>query len=203
MATVPRPPAEPPQDGQPLDPFDLDALRVEGLDDISTEKVLLTVPARKPKAREFFRVHPGDDYTLDSLVFERVDGLDREVYLVAKHLRAELAGDCQRVRLFTCMSKRGVLFLWPARLPDDEAAGGGGRAWHSSALETAEEAKKSWVRMQGDRDLGAYVMHRAKGDLGEPAWPDMTFRDLIALAFKDRLIDTPHHDVLRELRGEL
>jgi hypothetical protein len=40
-------------------------------------------------------------------------------------------------------------------------------------------------------------------DFGDPVWPDETLRDLIALAFKDRFIDTPHHDVIRELNGEL
>jgi hypothetical protein len=185
------------------DPFDLDALRVEGLDDIGVEKVLLTVPVRKPRKTEFFRVHPGEDYCLDSMVLVRAESIDREVYLIAPALRAELLEDAQRVRLFTCVNKRGVVFLWPARLPDPEASGGGGRAWHISALEAADEAKKHWIRLQGNRDLGAYEMHRALGDLGEPAWRDKTFKELLKIAFKDRLIDTPHHDAIRELRGEL
>jgi hypothetical protein len=58
---------EPMQDAT-VDPFDLDALRVEGLDDIGVEKVLLTVPVRKPRKTEFFRVHPDEDYCLDSMV---------------------------------------------------------------------------------------------------------------------------------------
>ncbi len=183
----------------PVDPFDPQALRI-GIDDIAVERILLTVPVRRPSKREFFRVRPDAEYILDSLVFVRENDLDREVYLIAPALRAELIDAGQHVRLFTCVNKRGVSFLWPARLPD---ADGAGRPWHVSALEIAEEAKKSWIRMQGNRDLGAYEMFRAKGELGEPAWPDKTFRDLIALAFKDRYIDTPHHDVIRELNGEL
>ena len=196
--------ADKPTQDATVDPFDLDALRVEGLDDIGVEKVLLTVPVRKPRKTEFFRVHPGEDYCLDSMVLVRAESIDREVYLIARELRAELADDAQRVRLFTCVNKRGVVFLWPARLPDPEASGGGGRAWHTSALEIADEAKKQWVRMYGNRDLGAYEMHRARGDFGEPEWPkDKSFKDLLRLAFKDRFIDTPHHDVIRELHGEL
>jgi hypothetical protein len=187
----------------PVDPFDLDALRVEGLDDIGVERVLLTVPVRKPRRTEFFRVHPAEDYCLDSMVLVRAEGLDREVYLIARPLRTELADDAQRVRLFTCVNKRKVVFLWPARLPEAEATGGGGRAWHTSALEVADEAKKHWVKLRGNRDLGAYEMDRARGDLGEPAWPDQSFKELLKLAFKDRFIDTPHHDVIRELHGEL
>jgi hypothetical protein len=183
----------------PVDPFDLDALRVDA-DDTLVERVVLTVPVRRPRKQEFFRVHPAAEYTLDSLVYEREDGLDREVYLIARPMWGELVDVCKRVRLFTCMSKRGVVFLWPARLPD---ADGAGRPWHQSALEIAEEAKKSWVRMHGNRDLGAYELFRARGDLPEPAWPDKPFKELLQVAFKDRFIDTPHHDVLRELHGEL
>jgi hypothetical protein len=186
-----------------VDPFDLDALRVQGLDDIGVERVVLTVPVRRPRKHDFFRVHPDPGYCLDSVVFVREDGIDREVYLIAPSLRAELVDACQRVRIFTCITRRGTVFLWPARLPDADAAGGGGRAWHASALEIAEEAKKHWVRMQGDRDQGAYLLHRARGDLGEPAWPDRPFKELLKVAFKERLIDTPHHDVIRELNGEL
>jgi hypothetical protein len=43
----------------------------------------------------------------------------------------------------------------------------------------------------------------AKGDLGEPQWPDKTFRDLLELAFRDRRIDRADHPVIRELAGEL
>ncbi len=120
------------------DPFDLEALRVDA-EDATVERVVLTVRVRRPRKQEFFRVHPADDYTLDSMVYEREDGIDREVYLVAPALRAELVDVCRRVRLYVCMSKRGVMFLWPARLPDTDGAG---RPWHASALEIAEEAKK-------------------------------------------------------------
>jgi hypothetical protein len=60
------------------DPFDLAALRISGDAEISTERVLTAVPVRKPKRDEFFRVRAGEDYTMDALVVERDDDLDRE-----------------------------------------------------------------------------------------------------------------------------
>ena len=42
----------------PTDPFDPVALSINALADIEVEKVLTTVPVRKPKRTEFFRVHP-------------------------------------------------------------------------------------------------------------------------------------------------
>ena len=46
-------------------------------------------------------------------------------------------------------------------------------------------------------------MCRAKGDLGEPQWPDKSFRDLLEIAFRCNLIDRPDHPVISELAGEL
>jgi hypothetical protein len=187
-----------------VDPYDLEALRVDPSADVSTEKILLTVPVRRPKRTEYFRVHPEETFCLDTFVFVRQDSLDRDTYLVAPGLRDQLVGDTHKVRLFTCISKHQVVFLWPARWPD-EAAGGAGLSWHKSGFEVAELAKKDWVRMVGNRELGAYEPIRARGELGDPAWPaGKTFRDLLRLAFPaDRFIDTPYHPVIRELAGEL
>ena len=58
--------------------------------------------------------------------------------------------------------------------------------------------------MAGKKDLGAYEMFKARGDLGEPEWPDKSLSELLRLAFKgDRLIDSLNHPVLRELAGEM
>jgi hypothetical protein len=189
------------EQGGPIDPWSPEALRVDGSDDIDVVKVVLHVPARKPNRDEFFRVHPGEDYTLDVLAYERKEGMDRETFLVAPSLQTELVGNCWRARLFTCVNTRKAPFLWPARLPGPDRDGG--RTWAVSRLEVAEEAKKHWLKMYGNKEAGAYEMFVALGDLGEPAWPGMPFGELLKLAFKERFLDSPHHDVIRELRGEL
>jgi len=183
------------------DPFDLDALRAAPLDDLDLEVVLTTVPVRKPGNRDFFRVNPNPEFVIDSYVLEHENDLDRETYWVAPGLRAELAEDLRAVRLFTCITKRGTVFLWPAKLPI--AGSNTGRAWHVSALQAAEEAKSLWVKLSSNKSLAAYEYVKALGDLGEPQWPDKTFRELIGLAFKDRVIETTEHPVIRELRGEI
>jgi hypothetical protein len=188
-----------PQFTEPFDPFDPEHLRVTG-EDFPVEKVLLVVPVRRPGKQEWFRVHPDDGYRLDAMAYTRENGLDREDYLLTPAVAVELLDVSHPVRVFTCMSRRGVVFLWPARLPAEHA--GAGRDWHVSALKIADDATNQWVRMVGNKDRGAYDMHKALGDLGEPTWPDKPFKDLLRLAFKDRLIDTPHHEALRELRGE-
>jgi hypothetical protein len=187
---------------EPVDPFDTERLRSASLENIGVEKVTLSVPARRPGRNEFFRVHPNPAMTVDWYVLERDDDRDREVYWVTEQFRADLLDELKPVRIFSCINKRGTMFLWPARLPG--ADNRLGRRWHESALEIADQAKTLWVKMQGKRDLGAYEMYRAKGDLGEPQWEDKSLSDLLRLAFKgDRLIRSLDHPVLRELVGEI
>ena len=71
------------------------------------------------------------------------------------------------------------------------------------ALAGAEEAKTTWVRLEANTVSKTYDVYRALGDLGDPAWPDMTLQEMVDLAFGgDRTISDPDHPVLRELRGE-
>lgn len=183
-------------------PFDLDALRSAPLPDLDLERVLTTVPVRKPSRTEFVRVHPSPDYVVDSYVLEHESGLDRVTYWVAPVLRGELADELRAVRLFTCITKRGTVFLWPAKLPLVDGTNNG-RAWHQSALQAAEEAKQLWVKLVGNKELGAYEYVKARGDLGEPQWPDKTYRELIELGFKDRVINSMEHPVIRDLYGDI
>lgn len=197
-ATAPN--GEEPSDDGPFDPFDPEALRVSGIGDADVVQVLITVPVRKPKPREFFRVHPDPAYVLDTVVLERETGTDKESYIVAPSLRQELTQELRQVRLFTVMTKAGTVLLWPVRLPGDGAAFL--RRISDSALQVAEQAKTAWVRTMWNRDLGAYDLKLAVSDHGCPQWPDKTFRDLIKIAFRDNLIDRLDHPVIRELNGE-
>ncbi len=189
-----------PDPSQPVDPFDPEALRISGDAEISTEKVLTAVPVRKPKRDEFFRVRPGEEFTVDALVVERDDDLDREVYVVVPSCAEAVLEVARRVRLFTCISKRGTVFLWPAKLPGESAAG---RRYAETGLKIAQHAETLWVRMYGDRSLGGYAMVKAKGNLEEPKWPDKTFRELLRIAFEGRIIDRLDHPLIRELNGDL
>ena len=186
--------------GEPADPFDPEALRISGEAEISTERVLTAVPVRKPKRDEFFRVRSGDEFTMDALVVERDDDLDREVYVVVPAVADAVLEVARRVRLFTCISKRGTVFLWNAKLPAEASAG---RRYAETGLIIAQAAETLWVRMWGDRSLGGYTYVKAKGNLEEPKWPDKTFRELLRIAFEGRIIDRPDHPLIRELNGDL
>lgn len=185
----------------PVDPFDVEALKAAPPTVSAAEHVLVSVAARRPNRQEFFRVHPDPAYRVDATVleYEGVDG--RQIYFIPPAMRSYVPEEAKAVRIFTCVSKQGVLFLWPAKLP---SADGMGRSWHESALAIAEKAEGQWVKMVGNRLAGAYEAFVANGDLGLPQWPTEPLGDLLRKAFSgERLIDSPDHDVLRALRGEL
>jgi hypothetical protein len=189
----------------PNDPFDLDALRENPLGGFDLEAVTTLVPVRRPGRSEFFRVHPEPEFTVDAFVIEHMDGLDRTTYWLSSEVRSvlnvELAEELRPVRLYTCISKRNVVFLWPARLPT--VGSNAGRAWHESALLVAEQAKTLWVKMVGNRDLGAYDYVKARGELGEPQWPEKSFLELLDTAFRERIITDMDHPVVRDLLGAI
>jgi len=163
---------------------------------IGVKKALLTVPVLKPNRQEFFRVHSDKDFCLETEILELKE--DRESYLVDSDLWAELPGEIIPKILFTTINRQGVLRLWPIRLPGED-----GRldAWNQSALEAAEIAKKKWIRLASKISLGAYEVFEASGDLPEPEWPDVTFQEILKIAFKDHKIDSMDHLVIGRLRG--
>jgi hypothetical protein len=197
MASLVDPPAD--ATARP-NPFDLDALREAPDLDIDVEKILTTVPVRRPGKNEFFRVHPGDDYVIDGYVLEHESELDRTVFWVAPDLRPALKDHLRKVRLFTAIDKRSNVFLWPAKLPTADGSASA-RSWYQSGLRAAEEAKRLWVKIMGNKVIGAYDIAVARGDLGDPQWPDHSYQELIEIAFRERLIDSLEHAVIKEIEG--
>ena len=170
--------------------------------DVNVETVLTAVPVRKPKRTEFVRVHPSSDYMVPCmLVMERDTGSDTETYLVTPPVQHLVSEELRQVRLYTAITKRGTVFLWPIKLPGDD--NDRIRRISDTAIQCAEQAKTLWVKVHWDRDLGGYGMQRAKGDLGEPQWPDKSMRDLLELGFRNYLVDRPDHPVIREFAGEI
>ena len=184
----------------PEDPFDLNRLRLSQDFDkqVGVKKALLTVPVRKPNRQEFIWVHPDEAYRLQTAVIEIKE--DREVYLVDPRLREDLPDEVVAKTLFATINRQGVVFLWPVRLPGPD-----GRIdhWSRSSYEAAELAMKGWVRVVANLSLGAYDVYQATGNLSEPVWPEENLQSLLRIAFKDKLIQSLDHPILRRLRGEV
>ena len=179
--------------------FDLSRLRLgqDFADKVGVKKALLSVPVRKPDRQSFVRVHPDPTRRLDTATLTLKD--ERETYLVDPSLWRELPGELVPTALFTAITRQGVVFLWPVRLPGPD-----GRldSWSRSALDATEMAKEEWVRVAANMSLGAYDVFVATGEFPEPEWPEVTYQKLLEIAFRDRFIRVPEHPVIKKLRGE-
>jgi hypothetical protein len=184
------------------DPFDPARLRLrqDFAHGAGVKRLVTSIPVRKPSREWFVRTHPAHEYRLETAVIELKE--DREIYLVAPGLWPSLAMEATfgARLLVTAVTRQGVLFLWPIRLPGPD-----GRLdeWSRSALEAAEEATTSWVRVQANMSLGAYDVLTAPGATAEPQFPDLPMGDLLRVAFRDRYIASVDHPILRRLRGEV
>ena len=179
------------------DPFDPAALRLDpGAELIAVKKVIVRVPVRKPGPQEFVRVHPDPGQRLDTALIELKE--ERETYLLAPALRAELGDEAKPTRLYTAISRAAALFLWPIALPGPD---GRRNPWHESAHRAAELATREWVRLRASHAAGEYEIAVAGAPLADPEWPELSFRELLRLAFREAHIDSADHPVVRRLRG--
>ena len=182
------------------DPFDLTTLRLsqDFASQLGVKKVLTTVPIKKPDRHNFFRVHPSPEYALETALLDLK--AERDVFLVAPGGRESIAAELTPKILYTAIDRQGNIFLWPVRLPGPD-----GRLddWNQSSHKNAELAKVNWTRSGANMDAGHYDTHIALGDLPEPEWPDLSFQEIVKIAFRDKIIDSPDHPVLKRLRGEI
>jgi hypothetical protein len=180
------------------DPFDIAGLRLNPafVETAGVKKLLTTVPARRPSPQDFVRVHPAPEYRENFAMIDLKD--DREDYLVHPSILPELVSEVVYKTIFTAINRQGILFLWPVRLPapDDRQSD-----WWRTAREAAETAMTCWVRMKANMSLGAYETTIATGTMADPVWPEHSFQELLRIAYRDRMVTTLDHPVVKRLRG--
>jgi hypothetical protein len=180
------------------DPFDISGLRLNPsfLETAGVKKLITTVPVKKPSPQDFVRVRPEEEYRENFAMIDLKD--DREEYLVHQTIMPELTGEFVYKTVFTAVNRQGVVFLWPVRIQaDDERK----TEWPLSARKAAELAMTKWVRMKANMSLGAYEITVAETIIADPVWPELSFQDLVRVAFRERIITTLDHPVVKRLRG--
>jgi len=197
--TPPAPPTAPARP-EPPDPFDPAALRLgaDYAEGLGVRKVITMVPNRKPNKSEWFQVRPGEEWRLQTAVLELEKGVERSTYLVAPSLWADLSGEIAPALLLTCVNRANDLFLWRIKLPGSD---GRSNTWTDSALQIAKAAETTWCRMVSDMANGIYTHYEPTGELPDPRWPELSFNEILRLAFRGRMIDSLDHPIIRELRG--
>lgn len=161
------------------------------------QRVVTSIPIRKPTRQEFVRVRDGERSRMEVAILELKD--ERETYIVNPDLYPLLADELTPVVLRLTINRQDVPFLWPIRLPD---ANGRLNSWHDSDHQASEIAVEKWVRIAANMSAGGYDLFVATGELPDPKWPAMEFKEILNLAFRGRIIESMDHSVLRRLRGE-
>jgi hypothetical protein len=184
---------------QPSDIWSPEALRIDQsvLNTGAAKKLLTTVPVRKPNKQDFVRVNPDPAYRLAVGLIELKE--NRETFLVVPAVSQELSeSEFFLATLYLTINRQKVLSVWPVKLP---AADGRSNDWHASAAAAAERAMHNWIRLAANMSLGAYEISEAIADYGQPEWPDLKFMEILKIAFRNRLIESPDHAVIQQLRG--
>jgi hypothetical protein len=183
----------------PADEWDLDSLRVsqDYADGLGVEQAVTDVPVCKPAKSQWVRTHPGLDYRIETLLLELEE--ERELYLISPQLHSALITEpmVSRRLLITSITRQGRLFLWPVKLP---APDGKSNIWSETAMEAARRASSAWVRIAADLSFGTYRVWEAKAVLDEPRWPNLTFKEILRLAFQERRISSPDHPIVKRLQ---
>ncbi len=178
--------------------FDLDALRLPQnfSEALGVRKLITRVPVRKPQKTEFFQVRADENWRFQTMTLELKE--EGETYILKQTLWDVIPELLRPTMLHTAIDRRNNVFLIPVPLPGSD---GRRNPWHESLNSAVSTAETSWVRSVANMKLGGYDLLVATSKLADPEWPSVTFRELVEIAFRDRVIESIDHPVIRQLLG--
>jgi hypothetical protein len=187
---------------QNADEIDFEALRLPPSGQVMVKKDLSTIPIRRPKKTEWFRVRPGAEWRIDLPLYEDDD---KETYIVGPVCQGFLNDRklIKRSRVYTLIVHgTGVLLLSPIGLPE---ADGKYNPYNRSREEAYLKAENEWVQISSNQPLGAYDRWTPETQLPDPEWPapPNTLKEALAIAFKGRYINELDHPIIKRLGGRL
>ena len=163
---------------------------------LGVKKVLTTVPVGKPTKDRFFRTHESPNWVYPTWILE--NKATGETYIVSEEVASVLGDLVRAVELYTAIDRQNNVFFIPIPLPGPN---GVRNPWHESLLQAVVRARLVWLRITANKDLGGYDIFEATAKLPEPIWPDLTREELLAIAFRGRIITSPDHPVVQEKLG--
>ncbi len=185
------------------DPFAPENMRLpqEYLDQAVAQSVLGSIEVLKPKDQEFIRVHPSADYRHIAVLIEHQEEKGLRYFVHPSYAPRLTTVKTHLERLYLYTNRVGKLSFWPIKIAKD----GRENKWLETAITAAELAMTKWVRVSSDSSAGGYVTFAALGEFPKPDWEEKTqgrtVFQLLAIAFKERLILDEHHPVIRKLHG--
>jgi hypothetical protein len=186
--------------------FDLNKFKSKRSDvaNVDTLQTGLSV-SNMSQAKDFVRLHPGEDYWSPELCFVMVPikGSKREcLHLIEEDLamRNLPIGKILRFRLALASKPDDVFFL--CRIPTRNLE----NSWNRDSIAGCEQAKTRWTEAtsRGEEGVDGYRLRVARDPdaFPEPKWPEQSLNDLIDRAFAGRVISSEDRPALLRLIGE-
>jgi hypothetical protein len=89
---------------------------------------------------------------------------------------------------------RGNLAYWAVNMEDTSS-------WGTSSREIARKMTDTWCMVVSNTASGRYERETPEGDLGKPRWPELEPIECLEKAFKDRIVDSEDHPIIKKLLG--
>ena len=154
------------------------------------------VECEKPAKGLFFTVRPETKPYKDRAFYFLLQMEGRDPYLVTPKIAKQKKEEdtIRPVMIVRYVTMAGEEGLWPLKLnPPD----GKSNNWNTSALNILELAGSGkWVRMvnAGNKHYRHQLSNKTLKEV-PPKFTDRTFKDLIDIAFKDRIVRTLDHEI--------
>ena len=147
------------------------------------------VEVRTPRESEWFRVKPGVERIVNTLVLR--DSSTRDLYLVYGSLWPALESAMVPVCLRAWTDRTGRMAVWSIDLPTLDACGP-----EAPLRAISVAAEKEWCCFRDTADGRRVLFSKSNDDLLEPEWPNVPFLDIVSLAFRDRKIVSLDHPIV-------
>lgn len=163
---------------------------------VPSEKVLTSLPVRKPKRDEWIRLHP--EIHTRAYIYESRE--DNSWYVVLPTVVEPMLDVVRYVQLTLAVNYGGSAFVHPVPVPTERKA----HRAHITGFAGAEQAMREWVRISWNGS--EYDIYRRSSAKVEPAWPAEVTNPSEMLRFAAKaggfeVIDSLDHPVVRELQG--
>jgi hypothetical protein len=153
------------------------------------------IEIKKPPADHFVHVHPNPDCNGVFPLYADSEAKRFDPYLIAPELIDSLPPqvriNVKHYRLAAAITDSGRLFLWHVAQT--------GSDWHEQGDQCILTAMTQWTKVIPDTN--GYRQEDPVVQLPEPVFPDWSFAEYLARAFKDRYIDSLEHPVIKRLAG--
>jgi hypothetical protein len=188
------------------DPFAPENLKLsqDVLDQLATTALLTTIPVCRPSDQTFTRVHPDEAYHFTAALISHDEErsaryLIHPIYLPDVIKSTNIKFHMEKLFLYT--TRQGGLGLWPVKIPKDQRE----NTWLESAMGAIEAAIEEWVCVTSNMHRKMYITEKARGKFPEPNWEALlqgkTIFQILAIAFKERLILNEEHPLIQKLLG--